>query len=118
MRFLVDENVRNEVARFLSKFGDAVHVSKGASDATIMEVCEKEWRILITHDKDFVNTVAYPPKKYAGIVLIRIHPPKPEVIIGALSNLFASHDEDALDGRLVILTEHGFLIAPTPGDVM
>lgn len=118
MRFLVDENVRSEVAKFLSTLGDVTLAPRGALDATIADICEKEWRILITHDKDFANTVAYPLEKYAGIVLIRIHPPKPEVIIGALSNLFASHDENTLDGRLVILTEYGFLIAPSTDDML
>mgnify|MGYP003393788627 CR=1 FL=1 len=114
MRLLVDENVRSEVATFLSTLGNITRAPKGALDAVIAEMCEREWRILITHDKDFANTVAYPPEKYAGIVLIRIHPPRPEVIIEALSNLFATYDGDALDGRLVILESDGFLINPSP----
>ncbi|MEK7107256.1 MAG: DUF5615 family PIN-like protein [Patescibacteria group bacterium] len=116
MRFLVDENVRSEVARFLSKLGDATRPSKGASDSAIAKICEKEWRILITHDNDFANTVAYPPDKYAGIVLIRIHPSTPEVVTAALSNLFATYDENSLDGRLVILGANGFIIDKTPDE--
>ena len=117
MWFLVDENVRSEVAKFLATLGDVTHAPKGASDAAIAKICEKEWHILITHDKDFSNTVAYPPIKYAGIVVVRIHPPAPEVIIKALSNLFSMYNEEALDGTLVILEANGFTIDPTPGEV-
>lgn len=115
MLFLVDENVRSEVAKFLTSLGDVKRVPRSASDKAVAKIAEADWRILVTHDKDFANSLAYPPQRYAGIVILRIHPPAPDVIINALSNLFSKYNEEVLDGRLVILESDGFLINPSPG---
>lgn len=115
MQFLVDENVRSEVAEFLDSLGEVKYVPRGASDKEVAKIAEIEWRILITHDKDFLNSLMYPLDRYAGIVVLRIHPPAPDIINRALSNLFARYDENALDGCIVILGSDGFVISPTPG---
>lgn len=115
MSFLVDENVRSDVTEFLSTLGDVKHVPRSASDEAVAKIAEKEWRILITHDKDFANRLAYHPDRFAGIVILRIHPPAPDVIINALSKLFSLYDENALDGRLVLLGPEDFIIHPLPG---
>ncbi|MEK9153902.1 MAG: DUF5615 family PIN-like protein [Patescibacteria group bacterium] len=112
MRFLVDENVRREVRDFLASIGSAKYVPHGSSDVVVAHIAQAEHRILVTHDKDFGNALAYPPKRYAGIVIIRIHPPIVGIINGALSILFSRYDEKSLAGRIVILEASGFLINP------
>ncbi len=112
MRLLVDENVRREVRDFLASFGSVKYVSRGASDTLVVRMAQVEHRILVTHDKDFINALAYPPEKYAGIVIVRIHPPNADIINGALSRLFAQYGEMELKGRIVILAADGFLINP------
>ena len=114
--FLVDENVRRDVAEFLSSLGDVKYAPRNAPDAVVAKIAETEWRILITHDKDFANRLVYLPERYAGIVILRIHPPNPTVIINALSKLFSLYNEEALDGSLVLLGPEDFVINPLPGD--
>ena len=112
MRLLVDENVRREVRDFLASFGSAKYVPRGASDTSVARVAQAERRIFVTHDKDFTNALVYPPEKYSGIVVIRIHPPIADIINGALSRLLSQYDENTLKGRIVILEADGFLVNP------
>ena len=47
-----------------------------ASDKTLIALCAKERRCLITLDMDFANPLVFHPLQYAGIVVLRL-PPKP-----------------------------------------
>ena len=53
-KFLLDENVRIELFRFLKGKGiDVKQVSKGSSDQIISNQSKAEKRILVTNDEDF-----------------------------------------------------------------
>lgn len=55
-RFLLDENVRVELAKFLkAKNFDVKLAPKTASDATLSLISKKEKRILVTNDQDFID---------------------------------------------------------------
>jgi predicted nuclease of predicted toxin-antitoxin system len=112
MRFLIDENVRTEVSDFLSTVGDTVGVSPGATDTEVAKVARTESRVIVTHDKDFANPHSFPPHDYAGIIVIRIHPPRPDAIIAALSALFKDMSGARMAGTLVILEKTRFLLYP------
>ena len=113
MQFLVDENIRREVFEHLASMGDSTYVPRGASDTSVAHIAQTERRILITHDKDFINALTYPPQQYYGIIILRIHPPQPTVINDALSHLFHHHDEKVVQGHLIILESDGFVISPS-----
>jgi predicted nuclease of predicted toxin-antitoxin system len=44
-----------------------------APDADLIEACRREGRALVTLDTDFANPLAYPPERYAGIIVLRMH---------------------------------------------
>jgi predicted nuclease of predicted toxin-antitoxin system len=113
MQFLIDENVRREVADFLKSYGESIFVPSGASDAIVAGIARKENRILITHDKDFANQLMYPPEKFAGIILIKIHPPVVHIITDALAHLFSEETNIHIAKHIVILSAEGFLIHPS-----
>ena len=72
----------------------------GAHDPTIIEVCRAEGRVLVSLDKDFANTLVFPPKRYAGIVVLRL--PEPlgiEAIDAALRRVVAAAAGKDLAGR-------------------
>ena len=111
LKLLIDENIRREVADFLAISGnDIVRVPKGSSDTLIAKIAKNERRIIITHDGDFTNMLSYPPKEYAGIIHIKIHPPKAETIIPALTKLFTKLSVKKFEKKLIILEENTFLI--------
>jgi len=47
-----------------------------AADATLIEVCRAEARVLISLDKDFANTLRFRPSRYTGIVILRLPEPR------------------------------------------
>lgn len=76
MRFKVDENLPAELVADLQAAGHAAATVPeegltGASDATLMERARREGRVLLTMDKGIADARAYPPQRYAGIVLFR-----------------------------------------------
>ncbi len=76
MRFKVDENLPNEVARLLAEAGhDASTMLEegigGAPDEEIACRCLDEQRALITLDVGFEDIRLYPPDKYLGLVVLR-----------------------------------------------
>lgn len=69
-RFLLDENVRIELAEFLVSRGmDSLSLPKGASDRALASVSKREKRVLVTNDSDF--SVCAPTQVF-GVVWLRI----------------------------------------------
>ena len=69
----------------------------GAKDRAFLRACREEDRCLVTLDAEFGNTPTFPPRKYRGIVLLRI-PGRmdPARILAAMETLAR-----ALDGQEV-----------------
>jgi predicted nuclease of predicted toxin-antitoxin system len=109
IRFLIDENVRKEVAEFLKLCGhDVLVVSSGAKDEEIARLAKQTKRIILTHDQHFADILTYPPEEYSGIIRIKIHPPTSHAIIKALKDFLPQISRDKLDKKLVILEKEGF----------
>ena len=77
MRVKLDENLGSLGADLLRAVGmDVATVADqgllSAPDDTILGVCGAEDRCVITLDTDFSNPLTYDPRKYAGIVLVRL----------------------------------------------
>ena len=76
MKFKLDENLPELVRDTLSELGhDARTVAEeglsGAQDATVLQACVAENRILISLNLDFSDIRAYPPGSYPGIWVLR-----------------------------------------------
>ncbi len=109
MRFLIDENVKLEILRWLLKNGhDAVRVPAGTKNGSVLALGISESRVLITHDHDFADRLRYPPAKHAGIILIEIHPPIFSKLQTALQRLLSNPPADGFAGKLILLEEQGF----------
>ena len=74
-RFLTDENMNAEVVRFLRAHGwnvksvDDVGL-RGHSDEDVLAFAHREDRILLTHDRDFLNDRQFPPTRNPGVVIL------------------------------------------------
>jgi len=111
MKFLIDENVRNEVKDFLKSNGhDILEAVPASKDETIAKTAKEGKRIILTHDRHFADILMYPPEKYPGIIRIKIHPPSVPIIINALSKLFDKLSGERIDKKLIILEKDSFRI--------
>jgi predicted nuclease of predicted toxin-antitoxin system len=96
MKFLLDANMPRSAAGLLRELGHDVEdvrdiLPNGAEDAEVAAYARANQLILITRDFDFADIRNYPPKDYAGIIVLEL----PEDAIAAQANQilrsFASH---------------------------
>lgn len=86
--FLLDENVDLNIADFLKSSEFKVkRVPKGTKDFEVVKIAQNNRQILITNDSDFSNTTLYRQNKNFGIIVLKVHPPKPINIISSLKFL-------------------------------
>ncbi len=77
MKFKIDENLPSELADMLHAAGhdgSTVYVQQlaGQPDSMVSKVCKREGRIIVTLDVGFADIRQYPPKEYAGIIVLRL----------------------------------------------
>lgn len=109
LKFLLDENIRIEVKKFLESKGFSVeYAEKGISNGKLISLSKNKGFILLTRDKDFINVSLFPPKDLFGIIVLTIHPPLAEKLIKSLKLLLGLVKE--FKGKLFIVKEEGFEI--------
>ena len=76
MKFIADENLGVRVPQYLKSSGfDIIWVKKvapGKPDIQILEIANRQKRILITLDKDFGELVFKEKLATAGVILLRL----------------------------------------------
>ena len=76
MKFKVDENLAAEVAADLRAAGHDADTPPdqglaGAPDSAVLARVQADGRVILTMDKGIADVRAYPPRQYAGIILMR-----------------------------------------------
>ena len=108
-KFLLDENVRIELYRFLDKQGvDVKFVLKGIRNGEIAKMSLKEQRLIVTNDQDFSSLTN---EEVYGVIWLHIDQNDPDGLINAFSRLLDSQSTD-FHGRLTILRKEGFDAGP------
>jgi len=115
MKFLTDENIALSVMRFIRQKGFDVKDIKeeslqGSSDKDVLMLAKKEKRIILTHDKDFLEIVKSDKTEIEGIILIKCKKQNPENISATLGKLMDSSIIKKIRNNLVILNEKELLI--------
>lgn len=110
MKFKLDENLSPSLAEMFTAGGhDAHSVAQqalgGQPDARVIEVCSREQRALVTLDLDFSNILAYPPAKFAGIVVLRLADQAHVTVEAAMRRLLELLGSEPLAGRLWIVED-------------
>ncbi len=108
MRFIADENIPGLLIHNLTALGhDVLTPAKGESDLTLSRLAIRTNRIILTLDKNFTNTILFPPKKF-NILHIALHPanktPLTEAVIDLVNRLKPSNFKG-----LIMLTKDGFI---------
>lgn len=113
MKFLTDENIASLVVSMIRKRGFNVKDIKeerlyGFDDKKIIELANKEKRIIITYDKDFAELINN--RKHNGVVLIKSRKQSPENVAEILIKFLSSNFKEKIKENLVIVTENKIII--------
>lgn len=105
MKFMANENIPMDVVNKLREAGyefiRSDGVRKGLSDKEIIQIAQKENRILVTFDKDFGEFVFKKKFQVEGIILLRIKPQSSVYIFDRIQKLFNS--EIDIKGKFIVL---------------
>lgn len=76
MRFITDENLGIQIPKFLKDIGydviSVIEVALSKPDTDILDLANKENRILLTTDKDFGELVFKEKLIHSGVILLRL----------------------------------------------
>lgn len=110
MQFKIDENLPIEISDLLIDEGyDSKSVNdqklSGTNDDFLINLCNKEDRILVTLDTDFSNISKYPPNKYNGIIVLRPGSQAKSHVIRIFSKVIKHFSNEPLTHHLWIVDE-------------
>ncbi|MFZ5904183.1 MAG: DUF5615 family PIN-like protein [Chloroflexota bacterium] len=110
MRFKIDENLPVEAADALHSAGhdaETVHAENltGETDENIANICQKENRAIITLDLGFADIQAYPPKNFAGLIVLRLSRQDKSHVSGVVQKIASAFTKENPRGKLWIVEE-------------
>lgn len=110
MKFLADENIAPRVVSALRKEGFdviTVHERKLSQslDEQIINLSEKQKRIVLTHDKDFGGLIHQAPQPPCGVILLRLRNQSSKNVVKHLIPFLKEVRPEKLKKRLVVFQE-------------
>jgi len=107
-KFLIDENVRRELYRFLQKEGrDVKLASRGSSDSVLARLSIEERRVFVTNDADFTE---YAKSEIFSVVWLKISQSNLDGLLNSFRILLK--DSPVFEGNLIIVWPEKFDIVP------
>lgn len=108
MRFIVDECTGRKVCDWLKDSGyDVLSIynsCRGIKDLDILEIANRENRIIITDDKDFGDMIFRDKLPHKGIILLRPQDRRSKIKIEILKNILENYS-GKLKNHFVVVTE-------------
>ena len=113
LRFLLDENVKKELLKFLKSEGyDATFKPKGLANGELAAFSKSEQRILVSNDEHFTDSLKFPKDKLFSVVWLRVPQDKPESLLKSFSLLLKSKSKpEDFEGFLITLKDGDFEIS-------
>lgn len=110
MQFKIDENLPVEIAAiFIANGYDTKTVIdqslQGTADKTLIDICSKEGRVLVTLDTDFSDIRTYPPQDYPGIIVLRLCNQARNHLEGIINSVIPILKREPLEQHLWIVEE-------------
>jgi len=111
VKLLLDQDIYQITAKFLLEQGhDVVLASElgleEASDQKVLNVAQKEGRILVTRDRDYGNLV-FVKGAGKGVIYLRILPKNLNLIHQELSRVLQIYSQKELVGAFVVIQASG-----------
>ena len=111
MKLKLDENLGGRGRAILSRAGHDVATVTSQSlqqsdDTSLIELCRREGRALVSLDLDFANSLHFKPSDYAGIAVLRLpRRPSHEDLLRSIRTLASGLDKETLSGKLWIVEQ-------------
>ncbi len=106
MKFLVDINIPQSVISYLSVNNHDVFDFKKtkllAKDTEIIKLAQRQNRIILTLDKDFISLTQFPKYKVACII-IRLRNQSPKNIVNYVDQLLKNQKKEILERSITLL---------------
>jgi predicted nuclease of predicted toxin-antitoxin system len=108
IKLLADENVPPEAVKIMRRKGvdivSVIEFSLGLSDMEVLDLANREGRVLMTFDKDFGELVVREKMKIKGLILLRFVPKSPQQIAEKVWRVLTSGIP--VENNLLIVREH------------
>ena len=120
MRFLIDASLPRRNTTAIQACGheaiDVRDVGLGAAaDRAIAEYARQQALCLITRDFDFADIRHYPPKNFAGLIVLDLpHRSTSDQVIATVTKFIQEQDLSFLSGRLAIVGHGRVRFRPSP----
>lgn len=113
-RFLADENIPVKTVQTLKQKGmdiaSILETSHGLRDIEVLNIANRQGRVIITFDTDFGNLVFKQKLETKGIILLRFKPKSPQQTAKAIEQLLAT--KTPIEKRFIVVREHDVRILP------
>jgi predicted nuclease of predicted toxin-antitoxin system len=114
MKFIVDECTGPRVADWLLDKGfDVFSVprqSRGIADVQILEIANRERRIIITNDRDFGELIFKNGLSHQGVIFVRLSDERSDNKIAILARLFETNFKLIKAENFIIVTEESIRV--------
>jgi predicted nuclease of predicted toxin-antitoxin system len=119
MRFLLNMNVPRELGRRLAVEGhECRHVGDiamaKASDLSVMEEARGNNEIIVTHDLDYGDLLAFSGELAPSVVIFRLRNTHPDNLIGRIIHTWPEIEDPLTNGAVVVLEDAGLRIRRLP----
>lgn len=110
MKFKIDENLPIDCIDLFIRMGyeaETVYKEKlqGCSDVSLIEMCIKEGRILVTLDLYFSDIRNYPPGSNPGVIVLRIAEQSIESVLTTIEKVLLAFTKENPCRKLWIVDE-------------
>ena len=114
-RFIADENIPRETVDLLKKKGidivSVTDIAPGLSDEEVLDLANKNDRIIITFDRDFGQLIFKHKRKTKGLILLRFNPDSPQQIAKRILQTLATKIK--IEDTVVIVKKDIIRATPT-----
>lgn len=119
MNFLLDMNVPRELGRLLASEGHTWrHVGDiglaQASDTAILEEAGAANEVILTHDLDYGNLLAFSGQSVPSVIILRFRNMRPENVVACLAHLWPAVEAPLAQGAIVTLDDGAYRIRRLP----
>jgi predicted nuclease of predicted toxin-antitoxin system len=111
MRFKIDENLPGELVELLEGAGHDAHTVRdeklvGSPDPSLLAVCVREGRVLVTLELGFGDIRAYPPDTTPGLVVLRPCSQLKGHVLALVRRILGLIETESLAGKLWVVEEN------------